>query len=545
VPLFQPVAPAFQHVAPTFQPVAPIAPPVAPAAPFQPVAPAAPAASGEFDDYGYDESDDYYDDYADEEPLSPAKPKAHSESRRRKVLRRTLTVFLVIMALLVSVAGFYLWRLTSTMCSVTNGEHCNAGSVISVLGNLGNGNDQNLVPLKTDANGRTNVLMMGTSDDRTDGAGGDWLTDSIIVVSLSQTDKNVFMISIPRDLWVKYPTGCYWGSQGKVNEVFSCKQLSKKTTQAQFQAALTATIPTFEQITGLSIQYAVDLNYGVLESLTNAVGGGIYVDLYPSDKRGIYDVNTGLKLAPNTVRCKGDSITPMHCGLSTDLVMALARARNGDGGYGLSGGNFSREQNQQAIIVGLLNQAKENGIITNLAGVNTALQGFGDNLRSTVPANEIPTVVALAQQLQSSSFKSLDFVNAKPALLMSADMGGQAALVPAAGLYNYYNIQKWIAKQMSADPAVLEGASIDVLNASGTPGKATTAATALANLGFTIGKVDSYKTTVTGTQVYDITGTKPQTSAALAKQFGVTVASGPPDSYKAASNTDFVVLIGA
>jgi len=496
-------------------------------------------------DYEYDEPDDY-DDYADEAPAAAAKPKSAKKatSQRHKADRRALTVMIVILALLLSVAGYYVWRVTATVCSVTSGEGCNPGSVISVLGNaLGGGG--NLVPLKTDANGRTNVLLMGTSDDRTDGAGGDWLTDSIIVVSINAKDQTAFMISIPRDLWVKYPTSCWVGTQGKVNAVFTCNGASDKATLTQLQNALKATIPTFEQITGLDIQYAMDLNYAVLESLTNAVGGGIYVDLYPSSPKGIYDVNTGLKLAPNTVRCPGASVTPMHCGLSTDLVMALARARGSDGGYGLDGSNFAREQNQQAIIVGLLNQAKLNGILGNLGGVNTALQGLGDNLRSTIAPNELATWVALAQQIPPANFKSLDFVNAKPTLVASADMGGQSALVPASGTFTYTGIQKWIAKQMSADPAVLEGANIDVLNASGTVGKATTAANALQNLGFTIGNVTNYSTKVTGTQVYDITGTKPQTSAALAKQYGVTVTSGTPPGYKPSSTTDFVVIIGA
>ena len=540
---------AAESFTPVGKRIEPIAAPIA--TPFMrpPAQPAAqtpaPAEADDFYDYDYSTPGDagYYED---EQPAVTPKaghPK-QTASRRHKAAKRTLTVMLVILALIVSVAGYYLWRVTSTMCSVTNGEHCNVGSVISVLGGLGGGNNDNLVPLKTDANGRTNVLLMGTSDDRTDTGGGNWLTDSIIVVSLSQTDKNAFMISIPRDLWVKYPKTCDVGNYGKVNAAFYCNGAGDKASIAKLRSALTATIPTFEQITGLDIQYAADLNYGVLESLTNAVGGGIVVELYPTDPRGIYDVNTGLKLQPNSVRCPGASITPMECGLSTDLVMALSRARNSDGGYGLGGGNFSREQNQQAIIVGLLKQAKINGIITNIAGVNTALQGIGDNLRSTLPADTIPTMLALGQEIPPTSFKSLDFVNAKPALVTTAYMGDQSVVIPAAGLYNYYAIQKWIAKQMSADPAVLEGATIDVLNASGTPGKATTAANTLTNLGFTVGTVTNYTTKVTGTEVYDLTAKNPQTSAALAKQFGVTVTSGPPASYKAGSSTDFVVIIG-
>jgi len=543
-------APAASSAAPA-SPVVPAFVPVPRPSVPAPVPFTAPAPqSYDVDDYSYtgDETGDY-EDYADEEPTPPTQQKSRGskkpESANRRFLRRTLTVILVILAIIVSVAGFYLWRVVNTVCSVTSGDSCNVGSVISVLGDAIGGNS-NGTPLKTDSNGRTNVLLLGTSDDRTDVGGGDWLTDSIIVVSLSQTDKNAFMISIPRDLWIKYTggTACSVGYQGKVNAAFYCNGAGDKATLAQLQTALKATIPTFEQITGLDIQYAADLNYAVLSSLTNAVGGGIVVDLYPTDSKGIYDVNTGLKLQPNSKNCPGSSIDPMECGLSPDLVMALARARNSDGGYGIGGGNFNREQNQQAIIVGLLKQAKTNGILTNLAGVNTALQGIGDNLRSTVAPNEIASFLTLAQEIPPTSFTSLDLVNAKPALVATGMVNDLSVVLPTAGMFNYTAIQKWIAKQISADPAVLENATIDVLNATGTAGKAATAATTLENLGFTVGNVTNYSTKVTGTQVYDLTGNKPLTSAALAKQYGVTVTTGPPPGYKASSTTDFVVIIG-
>ncbi|MCL2783316.1 MAG: LCP family protein [Propionibacteriaceae bacterium] len=534
------------------------APPVV--APFTPVKPAASTpepqannyADADFDEADYADADYAGTDYDDEEPApAPAKPKAAKSkaakgkkplSHRQKILRRTLIVLLVIMAMIVGVGVYFVVKWAGNICSTTNGQ-CSLSDLLHA-GEAALGGNPNLVPLKTDSNGRTNILLMGTSDDRTDTGGGDWLTDSIIIVSVSATDDNAFMISIPRDLWVNYPKGCYWGSSGKVNEVFSCTPLSSKTTQAQFQVALNNSIPTFEKITGLDIQYAVDLNYAVLESLTNAVGGDITVDLYPSSPKGIYDINTGLKLVPNGPRCPGASTTPMVCDLSTDLVMALARARNGDGGYGLDSGNFSREQNQQAIIVGILNQAKSNGLLTNLAGVNTALQGFGDNLRTTFSVTEYPTLMSLAQNIPSANIKTLDFVNAKPALVTTSTINDLSVVVPVAGTFSYLAIQKWIAKQMSADPAVLEGATIDVLNATGTPGKAQTAATALQNLGFTTGNVANYSTKVTGTQVYDITSKDPNTSAALAKQYGVTVNPGPVPGYTPSSTTDFVVIIG-
>ena len=54
--------------------------------------------------------------------------------------------------------------------------------------------------------GRTNILIFGTSgysmdEDAWDGA---MLTDSIMVVSLDQDNYDAYMMSLPRDLYVKH-----------------------------------------------------------------------------------------------------------------------------------------------------------------------------------------------------------------------------------------------------------------------------------------------------------------------------------------------------
>jgi len=477
------------------------------------------------------------------------KPAKKPVTRRRKIVKIVLFSLLAVVVLLGSVIGYYVHKVSSTLCSVTNGQNCGVSSVIGAaeqaLGgsNPGGGATPAGPTLQTDANGRTNILLLGTSDDRADGGGGDWLTDSIMVVSVSQTQHDAYMISIPRDLWVKYPGVCKWGYQGKVNAVYQCTGAGPGNTPAQDQAALTGAIPTFEAITGLQIQYAANLNYSVLTSLVQAVGGKITVTVAPTDKRGIYDINTGLRLNPNTAQCPGATAQPtMTCTIDANTTLNLARARNSDGGYGLSASNFNREQNQQAIIVGLMQQASSNGLFTNLAGVNTALEGVGTNLRTTFSGSDIPTLMTLAQSIPSSNFTSLDFANANPAVVGTKMINGQSAVAPVAGTFEYSGIQAWIAKSMN--PALAEGATIDVLNGSGTSGLATTTASDLTKLGFTVGKTGNYATTVTTTQIYDLTGAKPLTSAALAQKFAVTVTSGSPEGYTSTDNADFVVILG-
>jgi len=491
---------------------------------------------------------------ADPPPATPPPPSGKKPAtRRRKIVKRSLIALAVVLGLILVVSGFYLWKATKTACNVTNGQDCNMFNVIGAVQQVIGGGAPASAPLATDSNGRTNILLLGTSDDRPDANGdtGPWLTDSIMVVSLSQSAQNAYMISIPRDLWIKYPTPCSNGYQGKINALYQCSGAGFNETTAQYQSAMTATIPVFEDVTGLQIQYAVNLNYSVLTSLVNAVGGSVTVNVTSTDPRGIYDINTGLKLNPNTPQCPSAATQPMICTLDAETALTLARARNSDGGYGLAASNFDREQNQQAIIVGLMHQASSNGFFTNLAGVTTALDGIGSNLRSTFSVANIPSLANLAESIPPANFTSLDFVNATPAIMSTPTLYGQSSVGPIGcsmqninACFNYSGIQAWIAKNMPANPAVAEGATIDVLNGSGQSGVAASTADELKALGYTIGTIGNYSSKVTSTQVYDITGDKPLTSAALAQKFAVTVTSGTPEGYTPSSKADFVVIVG-
>lgn len=63
------------------------------------------------------------------------------------------------------------------------------------------------------SSGKYNVLITGMGGAAHEG--GD-LTDTIILASLNAKTKTVSMLSVPRDLYVEYPTG----GRGKINETY-------------------------------------------------------------------------------------------------------------------------------------------------------------------------------------------------------------------------------------------------------------------------------------------------------------------------------------
>jgi hypothetical protein len=77
--------------------------------------------------------------------------------------------------------------------------------------------------LQTDQYGRTNILVFGTEEDSPyhQDAGGE-LTDSIMILSIHQDEKDAYMLSLPRDMWVKYERSCPSGFEGKINAAYMC-----------------------------------------------------------------------------------------------------------------------------------------------------------------------------------------------------------------------------------------------------------------------------------------------------------------------------------
>src|SRR5690606_6530390 len=114
-------------------------------------------------------------------------------------------------------------------------------------------------------------------------------TDSMMVVSLSQTEKDVFMFSIPRDLYVDYGRACPSGYQGKVNAFLSCINSGKKDTE--IRERLSQTQKLIGGIFGLDIQYGVQVNHSVIKEAVDAVDG-IEVEIEGSGgASGILDRN--------------------------------------------------------------------------------------------------------------------------------------------------------------------------------------------------------------------------------------------------------------
>lgn len=405
--------------------------------------------------------------------------------------------------------------------------------------------------LKKDANGRSNVLILGTSEDD-EGHEGATLTDSLMVVSIDQAKKDAYMISIPRDLYVKYGMACNAGYEGKINEYFNCVNDDWNSEDAETER-LTASRKFFGDILGLDIQYSVHVNYTVMRDLVKAVDG-ITVKIESRNKNGILDSNFDWKCGKHYERVKncpprGHFIDfpngEVH--LDAERALYLAQARGvGVPTYGLEESNFDREKNQQKILVALKDKAVSTGTLSNFGKVTGIIDALGNNLRSNVDTSEIRTVIDLGLKIPNENIKSISFVEEGKELMGTSNYGGISVVAPTAGVFNYSELQAYIKRELAADAVTKEAAKVVVLNGSGIEGKGKQEADKLEAMGVEILAIDNSPLDIqTGNTVYQLSTKKPATTARLEKLYSTKPSEKPlPFALDQAEGADYVIIVG-
>lgn len=453
---------------------------------------------------------------------------AKPQGKRRKFVKR-IALFLL---LIIIIAGGYLGY-----TFLKNSMNIFQGNVFDIFQNK---------PLKMDENGRTNILIYGTSgsfeDQRHEGAN---LTDTLMVLSIDQKKKDAFMFNIPRDLYVNYdtPAGCTVGYQGKINAMHFCYTGGATDKGSDIKGAK-ALQKKFKEITGLSFQYYAHINWAVVVKAINAVDG---VDVDVQGNGGcaylgmpdgsVVDANMKIRYKPGKQHMNGEQ------------ALRFSRAR-GDKppNCGLAQGDFDRQKNQQKVLKALQEKATSAGTLTNLGKVTGLMDAMGQNLRTDFEIAEVRTLMSLGKDISSSNINSIDLNGQDNSLLRTGTNivpGAGSIAAPVVGVYDYSQIKAFIHKKLNATEVSKEDAHVALFNASGVEGYAGQQSERLGKQGFNISSVGNAPTgKYSGVKIYDLSaGKKPATSKKLASIYGVE-ASTAKSPITVTADTDFVVIFG-
>ena len=449
-----------------------------------------------------------------------AKAEKHEKKKKSKA-RKIVKWVLIVLLVLILGAGVYLYFWGDGIIKkITGGK----GDIWSAIGAA---TSETYEPLKTDENGRTNILVFGTSGFDTAGTGfggdehdGSNLTDSIMVVSLDQDNGDVAMVSLPRDLYAGYTCT----ATSKINEVYWCNNMYGNDEES----GATALQAKIKEILGIDTQYWVHMNWGALVNIVDAVGG-VKITLDEDIDDEWY---TG---------------AVYQAGVEYDIngydALALSRAR-----HGTMYGDFSRSASQQKILIGIKNKVVENGL--GLSEALGMISAVGDNLRMNLDMKEIKTGMHLLETFDLDSIRQIPLWDDNTQYMTFGNENGISYIVPVGGIGNYGAIQEYIAQQLKSNPAEREGATLIVYNGSGEAGVAATEREMLEGKGYTVKEIANapegdYKYTEE-IEIYDASeGLKPETKKALEKLYGVEM-KDMEDLPNGISpiGYDFIIIIG-
>jgi polyisoprenyl-teichoic acid--peptidoglycan teichoic acid transferase len=442
---------------------------------------------------------------------------------RLKALKDKITLkrTVIVVALLVLIVGGYVGGKFAY-----NAHKLFGGNILNVL---------KTTELKGEKEGRVNILLAGNSADDPGHDGAD-LTDSIMIISIDTKSNKALLLSIPRDLWVDVDDGYQ-----KINAAYVVGEADGFRATGYPDGGMGNLEQVVGDIVGMPIHYYALVNYRALKQAVDAVGG-VDITIKSEDKRGIYDPSIDYYTNGPLVKLSNGT---HH--LNGQQALGLARAR-GDNyrAYGFAGSDFQRTEHQRQLLVALKSKAVSAGVLSNPARMSSLADAIGNNVKTDLKLDEVRRLYDISKLINGSAIQSLSLndANGKNLLSSYATPYGQSALIPAAGIGDYSDIQAHIKRQTSSNPVVQESAKIVILNGTDVSGLASKVKNRLTRQDFIIDDIgDAGIATQSKTAIINTSGeTKPATKAALVKVFGNNVTTQNP--YANMYDADFIIVVG-
>ncbi|SEC79040.1 cell envelope-related function transcriptional attenuator common domain-containing protein [Streptomyces sp. 3213] len=391
--------------------------------------------------------------------------RAKPVARRRKVARIAL---ITVSALILVTAGVGTWLW----------QHLN-GNINSVALDDGAGGKE-----KADAFGRTpiNLLVIG-SDGRNNaadcklggGCGSGTSTvghnaDVEMVVHVSADRSNATVMSVPRDTMTQVP---------------ACKDPDSSQATAGYYGQINSAlqygpacqVKTVHQLTGITIDHFVMLDFAGVVKMSDAVGG---VSVCVSDN--VYDTYSHLKLAKGTHTLKGTA------------ALEFVRSRHGFG----DGSDLGRTVSQHLFLSAMIRKFKSAGTLANPAKVYSLADAATKALTVDTGLGSVGKLVDLATDLDKVPSKRMTFTT----MQTGADPANADRVVPAAAakslfaaIANDQSLSSGSGKKKASSspsttaPATVPAAEVAVKVENGTTigGRASVIANALITKGFSPG----------------------------------------------------------
>jgi len=404
------------------------------------------------------------------------------------------------------------------------------------------------------------VLLLGYGGGTHDGA---YLTDSMMAVHVDPKNQKVFLISIPRDIWIKIPTSGNDGSYWKINAAYELglDDTNYPNKQRQFKGAdgggrLAEYMVS--QVTGLPINYFIGMDFTGFKHTIDTLGG-VDINVQPAFTDYSYPIDgkeddpcgfTDQQIASLSAAIASNSASESEafpCRFETlrfdsgeqhmdgERALSYVRSRHST----TDGTDFGRARRQRNLLVAVKQKIFSIGFIPQIVSFIISL---GDDLRTDLAPNDIKTFIQNANVLNKYQISTLALTD-KNYLVDTTASDGEAILEPKDGLDNWKSVHNWISDQLSGK-IVSISAIVQVENGTTIPGLAGLATNRLKNENLQVlDPTDALDKTTQNTKVtiYDKNISATDLDS-IKKEFGVTAIIQTSSLNKPAYNV--LVIVG-
>lgn len=311
------------------------------------------------------------------------------------------------------------------------------------------------------------LLMLGYGGG---GHEGGKLSDSMIVINIIPKEKKIFLISIPRDMWVALPTTGEKNTYWKVNAAYAIgsddRTYSKKPLQytgkagggemAKFAAATITGIPidNFAALDFAGFKKAVDVVKGVDVKVAKTFDD----PLYPiEDKRDDPCGRTPEDIAAITATMSASKIEKekmfpcryedLHFDAGTitmdgETALKYVRSRHSP----QDGGDFNRSARQRSLLLAMKNKVFT---VSFFPKIIPFISTLSYNLQTDVGLEKMEEFITYKDDLSTYEILGITPTD-KDILIQTRSSNGQDVLMPKAGEDRWDSVQTWLQEQMKS-----------------------------------------------------------------------------------------------
>ncbi|HOX60556.1 MAG TPA: LCP family protein [Candidatus Magasanikbacteria bacterium] len=389
------------------------------------------------------------------------------------------------------------------------------------------------VTLKGQKNDRVNILLLGVGGE---GHDGPQLTDTIMILSIKPSTKQIAMVSVPRDLGVEINGD----GPRKIN---SANALAEKENPGSGPAA---TQKIIEKIFNIKIDYFIRIDFAAFSEMIDAMGGvTVNVERSFSDytyPAANYEFQT-ISFEKGTTTMNGDT------------ALKFARSRHGNNG---EGSDFARAYRQQKIIMAAKQKFFSAGTLANPIKIYNLYKTLDKHILTNMDFSEMMALANYGRELNREDVATLVLDNSPDGLLKETyGADGSYLLLPKSG--NYSDISKIIQNiftvitptnqntpEQKTEIFTTSTAHIEIQNGTWQAGLAARYEKRLSDKNYkvsTIGNTEIRPQPMSA--IYVITTTPPTKDASsLQNDLSIPIRQALPTGVTPSTTTDILIILG-